>query len=100
MNHGPEVWLVLLVALVAANVPFLSERVLIVGPKRAHKAFVWRLIELVMMAALTLGLGLLVEARIGQVQLQGWQFYAAFGCLFITFAFPGFVWRQLRRHHG
>jgi hypothetical protein len=42
----------------------------------------------------------LLERRIGQVQPQGWQFYAAFACLFITFAFPGFVWRHLRRRHG
>jgi hypothetical protein len=100
MAHGPEVWLVLLVALLAANLPFLSQRVLLVGPRPAHKAFFWRLLELVLMAALTLGAGLLLEARIGQVQPQGWQFYAAFACLFLTLAFPGFVWRHLRRHHG
>ncbi len=100
MNHGPEVWLVLLVAVVAANLPFLSQRVLLVGPKPAHKAFVWRLVELVVLGALSLGLGLLLERRIGQVAPQGWQFYAAFACLFITFAFPGFVWRYLRRRHG
>lgn len=100
MTHGPEVWLVLLAALAAANLPFLSQRVLIVGPKPAHKAFAWRLLELLLLAGLTLGLGLGLEARIGQVQPQGWQFYAAFGCLFLTFAFPGFVWRHLRRRHG
>jgi hypothetical protein len=100
MSHGPEVWLVLLAALVAANLPFISQRVLIVGPRPARKAFAWRLLELLLLAGLTLGLGLALEARIGQVQPQGWQFYAAFGCLFLTFAFPGFVWRQLRRRHG
>jgi hypothetical protein len=100
MNHGPEVWLVLLAALLAANLPFLSQRVLLVGPKPAHKAFAWRLLELLLMAGLTLALGFGLEARIGQVQPQGWQFYAAFGCLFLTFAFPGFVWRHLRRRHG
>jgi hypothetical protein len=100
MTHGPEVWLVLLAALVAANLPFVSQRVLLVGPKPVHKAFAWRLLELLLLAGLTLGLGLALEARIGQVQPQGWQFYAAFGCLFLTFAFPGFVWRHLRRRHG
>lgn len=100
MSHGPEVWLVLLAALVAANLPFFSQRILIVGPKPAHKRFTWRLLELVLMLALTLLLGTALEARIGQVAAQGWQFYAAFACLFITLAFPGFVWRQLRRRHG
>jgi hypothetical protein len=56
------------------------------------------LVELLLMALLTLGLGLALETRLGQRQPQGWPFYAAFGCLFITFAFPGFVWRVLRRH--
>ena len=100
MAHGAEVWLVLLAAIIAANLPFLSQRILIVGPKPAHKRFVWRLLELLLMAALSLGLGWALEARIGQLQDQGWAFYAAFGCLFLTFAFPGFVWRHLRRHHG
>ena len=100
MIHGPQAWLVLLAALVAANLPFLSQRVLIVGPRPARKAFYWRLVELLLMATLSLGFGLLLERRIGQVQAQGWQFYAAFGCLFLTFAFPGFVWRHLRRRHG
>lgn len=100
MAHGAEVWLVLLAGFVAANLPFLSQRVLILGPRPAHKAFGWRLLEWLLMAALTLALGLLLEARIGQAQPQGWEFYAAFACLFATFAFPGFVWRQLRRHHG
>jgi hypothetical protein len=100
MAQGPEVWLVLLVTLLAANLPFISQRILLVGPKRAHKAFVWRLAELVLLAGVSLGVGWLLEARIGQVHNQGWQFYAAFACLFLTFAFPGFVWRQLRRHHG
>ena len=47
--------------------------------------------------AATLVLGFALEARIGQRQAQGWEFYAALGCLFLTFAFPGFVWRYLRR---
>jgi hypothetical protein len=33
----------------------------------------------------------------GQRQPQGWEFYAALASLFITLAFPGFVWRYLKR---
>jgi len=98
LNHGAAVWLVLFVALVAANLPFISQRILIVGPRPAHKSLGWRLGELLLMAALTLVGGVAIEARIGQIQPQGWEFYAAFACLFLTFAFPGFVWRILRRH--
>jgi hypothetical protein len=91
------VWLVLIVALVAANLPFANERLFVVGPLRAPKAMGWRVLELVLLWAVTLAVGFGLEARIGQIQPQGWQFYAAMGCLFLTFAFPGFVWRYLRR---
>ena len=45
----------------------------------------------------TLAIGFALEARAGQIQPQGWEFYAALGFTFLTFAFPGFVWRYLRR---
>lgn len=101
MDQSAAVWLVLLVALVAANAPYLSSRVLLLGPRRAPKPFAWRALELLLLACLTLGLGFVLESRLGQRQPQGWEFYAAGLCLFITLGFPGFVWCYLRRHrHG
>ena len=100
MTHGAQVWLLLIVALALANLPFVNERLFVLGPRRAPKALGWRLLELVVFAGLSVGLGFAIENRIGQRQPQGWEFYAAFGGLFLTFAFPGFVWRYLRRHHG
>ncbi|UUX94164.1 DUF2818 family protein [Aquabacterium sp. J223] len=97
MDQGAAVWLVLLVGVLAANWPFFTERRLLVGPRHGDKPLAWRLVELLLMAALTLGLGWGLEARLGQRAPQGWAFYAAAGCLFLTFAFPGFVWRHLRR---
>lgn len=97
MNGTAAGWLLLVVGLVAANLPFLSERVLLLGPRRQPKAFAWRLLELLLLSAAVIGLGLWVEGRIGQVHPQGWQFYAVVLCLMFTFAFPGFVWRHLRR---
>lgn len=92
-----SIWLVLVSAAVLANLPFLNERLFALGPLRVPKSFGWRLFELILYAALVIGLGRLLEARAGQVSSQGWQFYAVFGCVFLTFAFPGFVWRYLRR---
>jgi hypothetical protein len=97
MASSASVWLVLFVGVVAANLPFVNERVFIIGPSRESKALGWRAIELVLMWAVTLGLGFALESRAGQIQPQGWEFYAAMGFLFITFAFPGFIWRYLRR---
>jgi len=100
MSSTAAVWLVILVAVVAANLPFANERLFIVGPRRDPKHLGWRLLELVLLWGATLGIGFALEARIGQIQPQGWEFYAAFGCLFVTLAFPGFLWRYLRRRHG
>ena len=97
MTHAAEVWLVLLAALVLANLPFVNERLLVVGPRLAPKHLGWRVLELLVYGALALLVGFGLEARIGQRQPQGWEFYAAAACLFLTFAFPGFVWRYLRR---
>jgi uncharacterized membrane protein YsdA (DUF1294 family) len=97
MNHAAEVWAVIVVALIAANLPFVNERLLVVGPRRAPKALGWRVLELLLLLGAVLGLGFLIEGHLGRRQEQGWQFYAAMGCLFLTFAFPGFIWRYLRR---
>ncbi|MBC8058898.1 MAG: DUF2818 family protein [Rhizobiales bacterium] len=97
MNSSAAVWLVLLIAVIAANLPFVNERLLVVGPLRAPKVIGWRLVELVVLWGITLAIGFALEARAGQIQPQGWEFYAALGFAFLTFAFPGFVWRYLRR---
>jgi len=98
MNQGAAIWVVLLAAAVAANWPYFSERVLLVGPRRASKHFGWRLLELAILGTAALWLGFGLEAQIGQRQEQGWAFYAATACLFLTLGFPGFVWRYLRKH--
>lgn len=97
MDQSAAIWLVLLFALLAANAPYFSHRLLLVGPKRRPKPVGWRLLELLLLALLTLGLGFFLEAKLGQRQPQGWEFYAAGICLFITLGFPGFVWCYLRR---
>lgn len=100
MDQSTAVWLVLAAAVIAANLPYFNERLLLVGPRRVPKAVAWRLLELLLMAALTFALGSMLEARIGQRHAQGWEFYAAACCLFVTLGFPGFVWRYLRRDRG
>lgn len=97
MGSSAAVWLVLLIALIAANLPFVNERLFVIGPSRAPKLIGWRLLELVVLWGVTLAIGFALEARAGQIQPQGWEFYAALGFTFLTFAFPGFVWRYLRR---
>ena len=99
MSQTASVWLVLFVALVAANLPFVNERVLAVVPLNSpSKALALRLGELVVLYFLFGGLGLLFERRVGQIAAQGWEFYVVTGTLFVVLAFPGFTWRYLLKH--
>lgn len=100
MSQTVSIWLVILVAFFAANLPFANQRLLAVFPLRQPKTLLIRLVELVFFYFLAGGLGLLLEKRLGQIAPQGWEFYAVTGSLFLTFAFPGFVWRYLFKHRG
>lgn len=57
-----------------------------------------RLLELVVFYFLIGGFALLLEKRAGQIADQNWEFYAITAALFVTFAFPGFVYRYLLKH--
>lgn len=101
MTHTFSVWLVLIAAFVAANLPFINERLLAVVPRRAPGKTLWlRVAELVVLYFLVGALGLMLEQRAGQIAPQTWEFYATTGALFLTLAFPGFVYRYLYRHRG
>jgi hypothetical protein len=97
MSQAAAVWIVLLVAFVAANAPFFSERLMLIGPRLAPKGLAWRALELLVLYFLVGGFSLLIEQRLGQIAPQNWEFYVVTLALFLTFAFPGFVWRHLRR---
>jgi hypothetical protein len=95
MSQSVQVGFLVLLALLAANLPFASQRLLVLGPRRPSKALAWRLLELVLLYLLVGGIGLLLENHAGQIAPQGWEFYAVTGAMFLTLAFPGFVYRYL-----
>ncbi|WP_198969595.1 DUF2818 family protein [Xylophilus sp. ASV27] len=98
MSLTLSVWLVLLLAFLGANLPFASQRVLgLVNLPRGRKSLALRLAELVLCYCVVGALALLLERRAGQIAPQGWEFYAVTGALFVTLAFPGFVYRYLLR---
>ena len=100
MNTSTQITALILLALVAANLPFINQRVLLLGPQRLSKPLVWRLAELVLLYFVVGGVGLALENHSGQIAPQGWEFYAVTGTMFVTLAFPGFVYRYLmhRKH--
>lgn len=99
MAQGFSIWLLVILALVAANLPFVNQRLLGVIPLKRHsKNFAARLGELLFWYVVVGFVGRAMEASAGQVHSQGWQFYVITAALFITLAFPGFVYRYLARH--
>lgn len=91
------IYTVLLAALIAANLPFINERLFVVGPVRAPKAVAWRLLELLVYALSVAAMGWGLETHLGQASPLRWEFVAVWLCVMLTLAFPGFVWRYLRR---
>ena len=100
MSQTFSVWLVLLLAFCAANLPFLTQRLLAVWPLKHPKGLGLRLAELVVFYFLVGMVGLALEYRAGQIAPQGWEFYAITATLFLTLAFPGFVYRYLVHRKG
>lgn len=98
MNTSLSSWLVIIVALLAASLPFFTERVFGVIPLKFKKTAWLRLIELVVLYFVVGAMGFLLEANVGNRFEQRWEFFAITACLFIVLAFPGFVYRYLRKH--
>lgn len=98
MSQTLAVWLVLLLALVAANLPFVSQRLMAVLLLNSPKGLGLRLAELLVFYLLVGGFGLVLEWRAGQIAPQGWEFYAISLALFLTLSFPGFIYRYLLKH--
>lgn len=98
MNVNFSVWMMIILAVFLANMPFLNERFLAVIPIRANvKPFWLRLIEL---AILYFSVGLiarLLEGSIGNTFEQKWEFFAITFFLFLVLAYPGFIFRYLRK---
>ena len=101
MSVSASIWLVIFSAFVAANLPFVSQRLFLFGPLVQPKKSLWlRLLELLLLYCTIGVLGFLLEKRVGQISPQGWEFYAVTATLFVTFAFPGFVYRYLMHHRA
>lgn len=91
------IW-VIVAGLVLATLPMLGDRSILAIPLLKSSKSAWmRVLEFAIAYALWIMLGRLLEAQVGQVNKQGWQFYAVTFLLFIVAAFPAFTWRYLWR---
>jgi membrane protein YqaA with SNARE-associated domain len=97
MNQNAAIWLLLVLAFAAANLPFFNERIFGMFALKGPKPFVVRVIELLVLYVLIGAVGFTFERMIGNVFAQRWEFYATTLTLFLVMAFPGFVLRYLLR---
>lgn len=99
MDFTPAAWFVIALAAVAANLPFVNERFLAIIPLPGRrKKFLLRLIELIVLYFAVGTVAWLLESNLARAHPQKWEFYAITACLFLVLAYPGFVWRYLRKH--
>lgn len=98
MSPSLSVWLVVFLAVTGAMLPFVSQKLFGVVSLSKPKTLGVRLLELIACYFLVGGVALLLEKNAGQIAPQGWEFYAITGTMFITLAFPGFVYRYLLKH--
>lgn len=90
--------LLLLLALLSANLPWLSERLFYAVTLKSGKHMGWRLLELVTLYFVLGSIAYVTEKKtMGQVATQHWEFYATTACLFLVLATPGFIYRYLWR---
>jgi len=89
--------ILVLIALFAANLPWFSEKLFYAIPlKKQPKSLGWCLLELIVLFFIIGAISLYAEtASMGQTAPQNWEFYVITACLFLVFAFPGFVYRYL-----
>ena len=100
MGTGPAIALLMAVALIAANLPWLSDRIAFIAAPTARGKPEW--VRLTEWLALFFVVGLVaagLEYRThGQLQAQGWEFWVINLALFAVLALPGFIYcHDLRR---
>lgn len=97
------VWLLIPVAFVAANLPWLSERLFFAfRPKEGQKRAWQRWAEWLVLYGMVGGVAVGLEVKLtGERYGQDWEFFAVTLCLFLVFALPGFIYRHdIRRVVG
>ena len=101
MDTSTAGWLVIAIAIAAANLPFFNDKLFAVVPaKWPAKPLFIRLLEMTALYLVVGAVGFALETQIGARFPQGWEFYAISGCMFLVLGFPGFILRYLRKAHG
>jgi hypothetical protein len=88
--------LFIVLSIVAANVPWMSDRYfMLVAPTDNIKSIWARWLEWIALYFVMGFVGLGLEQRfMGTRSEQGWEFFVINFCLFLVFALPGFIYKH------
>ncbi len=101
MTASQASWLIIVLAIITANLPWLSERVFFIGKPAGGRKRAWlRWLEWLVLYLVAGAIALGLEKKLnGEIYSQDWEFYAVTLCLFLVFALPGFIYRHDLLHH-
>ena len=85
----------LVIAFIAANLPWITERLFGLIALKSEKKSAWVSIAEWLVLYFLVGLVALgLEKKFtSEIYSQDWEFYASTLCLFLVFALPGFIYR-------
>jgi len=94
MTTDLAVGLLLAIAVIAANLPWISDRLFfVIEPASGKKSPWFRILEWLVLYFIVGGIAYGVEHKAhGETHPQEWEFYAVTFCLFAIFALPGFIY--------
>jgi hypothetical protein len=99
MNVSSASYLVILLALLMANLPFVNDRLFVViNFGSVGRKSIWiRILELCVFYFILGAFAYFLESLSGGRFTQNWEFYAISACMFVVLSFPGFVFKYLRK---
>lgn len=97
---GNVITVFIVVALIAANLPWISDRLFGVISVKSDKKSVWlSFLEWFILYFLIGLVALGIEKKFtSDIYSQDWEFYASTFCLFFVFALPGLIFRFDLKH--
>jgi|TARA_B100000795_G_scaffold149884_1_gene112255 hypothetical protein len=86
--------MLIIVVLVLANIPWLTERFFLVFVIAGGKTILLRLVELLAFYLLSLVVATMVEMQFsGDVHTQEWEFFWSTFCAYLVLSVPGLIYR-------
>ena len=92
MNNQYPIYIFLILTIIAANLPWLSNKLFCIR-QVTHKSGWLRWFEWLLWYAISFIAGFMLEYKMmGTRTNQDWEFYVVTVCLFVVFALPGFIY--------